>query len=65
MDWCPHSGGVSDSHLLSTMETRDKHWPYSPSWLREGSLCCINVQEHVCNAFQNSLNLFQLFYQKL
>lgn len=31
-----HSGGVDDSHLLSTLETGYKHQPYAPSWLGEG-----------------------------
>lgn len=26
-------GGVNCSHLLSTTETRDKHWFYTPTWL--------------------------------
>lgn len=28
-----YRGGVNCSHLLTTMETGDKHWFYTPTWL--------------------------------
>lgn len=41
-----HPGGVNDSQLLSTMETRNKPWPCVPSWHGEG----INflLKGHIC-----------------
>lgn len=54
----PHSGGVKDSHPLSTTETGDIHKPFEPSWLRKKDIIEINNRIHQVNLFSLIFSLF-------
>lgn len=54
----PNSGGVKDSHPLSTTETGDIHKPFEPSWHRKKDITEINNRIHQVNLFSLIFSLF-------